>query len=401
MVVLFLTMTKMLTIDIRGIYTDLMRKFHNEGHELYIVSPSERRYEGTTQLIEADRIHILSVKTLNVVKTNVIEKGAGQLSIEYLYKRAIKKYFGGVKFDLVLYSTPPITFTNVIKYVKLHNPRAMTYLLLKDIFPQNAVDMGMMSKAGAKGLLYKFFRYKEKKLYSISDFIGCMSPANVKYVLEHNPEINPLNVEIAPNSIELVEQKLYDKKEVLKKYGLPIDKPIIIYGGNLGVPQGIPFLIECLKANQNRNDCHFVIVGNGTYYSRLEKWYLAEKPTAITLMQELPKDDYDHLVGACHVGMIFLDYHFSIPNFPSRLLSYLENRMPVVICTDVNCDMGNIAEENGFGIKCLSNSVKTFTETIDKILNQNTRDMGEKGYEYLKQHYVVENTYSQIIKHIS
>jgi len=72
----------------------------------------------------------------------------------------------------MLYSTPPITFPNVIDYLKRHNPQAMSYLLLKDIFPQNAVDLGMMTKTGVKGLLYKFFRNKEKKLYAVSEYIG-------------------------------------------------------------------------------------------------------------------------------------------------------------------------------------------------------------------------------------
>ena len=189
--ILFLTMSSGIEkFQARGIYTDLMRKFRNEGHEVYIVFPRERKHGLPTQVRVQDGVHLLGVKTLNVTKTNVIEKGIGQISIEFLYKRVIKKYFKGVNFDLILYSTPPITFPKVIEYAKKLNPSAKTYLLLKDIFPQNAVDMGMLSKNGVKGILYKFFRAKEKKLYALSDFIGCMSPANVRYVLEHNPEIS-------------------------------------------------------------------------------------------------------------------------------------------------------------------------------------------------------------------
>lgn len=400
--VLFLTMSKMLTIEKRGIYTDLMRRFRKEGHTLYIVSPTERRDGRETQLIEQDGVHILSVKTLNVQKTNVVEKGIGQLSIEYLYKRAIKRYCKGMKFDLVLYSTPPITFPNVIKYVKKQNTQAKTYLLLKDIFPQNAVDMGMLRKTGVKGLLYKFFRNKEKNLYALSDYIGCMSPANVKYVLEHNKEVNPSKVEVAPNSIELpsvVDTNLNLNEVVLVKYSLPTDKPIFIYGGNLGVPQGIPFLIECLEANKNRKDCHFLVVGSGTFYPKLENWYNDSHPTSVTIMKGLPKADYDELVRACHVGLIFLDYRFTIPNFPSRLLPYLENKMPIIACTDSNCDTGLIAADNGFGFWVPSNNVNAFTEAITKILGRDIKDMGLKGYDFLKNNYLIEHTYNQIIKH--
>lgn len=398
--ILFLTMSSGIEkFQTRGIYTDLMRKFRDEGHEVYIVFPRERKHGLPTEVRAQDGVRLLGVKTLNVTKTNVIEKGIGQVSIEFLYKRAIKKYFKGVNFDLILYSTPPITFPKVIEYAKKANPSAKTYLLLKDIFPQNAVDMGMLSKNGVKGILYKFFRAKEKKLYALSDFIGCMSPANVRYVLEHNPEISADRVEVAPNSLELADEEKKADKSVLANYNIPTDKPIFIYGGNLGVPQGIPFLIQCLDANTDREDCHFVVVGNGTYYQKLSDWYMNRKPKAVTVMKGLPKEDYDRLVQACQVGLIFLDYRFTIPNFPSRLLSYLEYRMPVISCTDPNCDTGFIAEENGFGFYAPSNDVNAFTQTVDKMLANDIAAMGEKGYQFLKENYLIEHTYNQIIKH--
>ena len=403
--ILFLTMSSGFTnIEARGIYTDLMRKFRDEGHDVYIIHPNERRTGKPTEVKTEGRIHCLGVRTLNVTKTNVVEKGVGQLLLESQFKRALKTHFGNIKFDIILYSTPPITFNNVIKYAKkVSDGKAMTYLLLKDIFPQNAVDMNMLSKTGVKSVLYKMFRRKEEELYRLSDFIGCMSPANVRDGLKHNPEVSADKVEIAPNSVDLVPSEVEDEGEsaaILTRYGLPTDKPIFIYGGNLGIPQGIPFLIDCLEANANRTDCHFVIVGSGTYYQRLSDWYNKRKPKAVTVMKGLPKVDYDRLVRACHVGLIFLDYRFTIPNFPSRLLSYLEYKMPVIACTDHNCDTGYIAEENGFGIYAPSNDVKAFTYAVDKILTVDIKSMGEKGYEFMKANYLVEHTYNAVMKHL-
>ena len=398
--VLFLTMVKV-EIERRDIYNDLMRLFRDNGHNVYIVNPVERREGKKTHLSDEGGVHTLNVRTLNVQKTSIVEKGLGQLSIEYLYKRAIKKYFAGVQFDLILYSTPPITFPNVIEYAKKMNPSAKSYLLLKDIFPQNAVDLGMLSKSGIKVFLYNYFRKKERELYRLSDYIGCMSPANVKFVLEHNPEVDRATVEVNPNSLELVGNSITDveKKEILGKYGLPTNKPILIYGGNLGKPQGIPFLIECLEANKNRTDCHFVVVGSGTYYDDLADWYATNHETSVTVMKGLPKEDYDRLVQSCHVGLIFLDYRFTIPNFPSRLLSYLEYKMPVICATDPNCDMGQIANENGFGVWCPSNNVEAFTNSVDNLLISDIKKMGENGYEFLKNNYLVDHSYKQIMKH--
>ena len=406
--VIFLTLVRFSDINERHIYADLMRKFRDEGHNVYIVTSYERRMGKPTELVESGGVHILNVKTLNIQKTNVVEKGFGTLLLERQYKTAIKEYLKGVKFNLITYSTPPITFTNVVKYLKKENPQAISYLQLKDIFPQNAVDIGMMSKSGLKGLLYKFFRKKETKLYAVSDYIGCMSPANVEFVLKNNPEVPADRVEVAPNSIDLnVNDNLNDEGQekaeryyIRKKYDLPTDKPIFIYGGNLGKPQGIDYLVKCLDANKRRTDCYFVVVGSGTDYNKLSDWYDSNKGLNVKVMQSLPKEDYDLLVKHCDVGLIFLDHRFTIPNYPSRLLSYLENKMPVICATDVNTDMGRIAEENGYGFWCESVKPEDFTVLVDKMLVSDRKAMGDKGYQFLKENYLVEHTYRAIVSHM-
>lgn len=402
--VLFLTMSPLLArIEESGIYTDLMRKFKEEGHNVFIVYPLERRHHKPTELREAGGIRLLGVRTLNVVKTNIIEKGIGQVLLEYNFHFAIKRHFKAVSFDLILYSTPPIMFTWLISTLKRSNPQALCYLLLKDIFPQNAVDLGLLSDRGWKSCIYKWFRRKEKKLYRLSDFIGCMSPANVKYVLKHNPEIPSERVEIAPNSYDLPPAEQMDAdtvKAIRKKYGLPPDKPIFIYGGNIGKPQGGSFIIECLKAVKDRQDCYFVVIGDGTEYAKLDEFVQKYSPKAVALFKRIPKADYDTLTHACDVGLIFLDYRFTIPNYPSRLLPYLTARKPVIAATDPNCDTGTIAEANGYGFYCPSNSVERFVETIDRMLAADRAQMGASGYRFYLDNYTTEHTYQSIVKHL-
>lgn len=397
--ILFLTMAKIADITESGIYTDLMRKFQNEGHHVYVIYPQERKTKLPTQLRTQNGIEILGVKTLNVTKTNIIEKGIGQLLLEHQFTSAINKYWGSINFDLVLYSTPPITFTNVIKYLK-EKSSVNTYLLLKDIFPQNAVDLGLLTTTGFKGLLYTFFRKKETELYRISDYIGCMSPANVQYILEHNPEINPNRVEVAPNSYEIpCHSNEVAHSSIRQKYNLPTELPIFIYGGNMGKPQGIPFLIKCLNAIKDRTDCHFVIVGDGTEYQKLSTWFKEVAPKSVSLFNKLPKVDYDALTNACDVGLIFLDYNFTIPNYPSRLLPYLIKSKPIIAATDPNCDVGTLAEQHNYGFYCPSNSISSFVNTIEKMLVADINKMGQNGYQFYLNNYTIEHTYQAIIKH--
>ena len=407
--IIFLTMVPITSLAQRGIYQDLLRHFVFEGHKVYVVFPQERRLGKETSVSEDGSTHFLGVKTLNLRKSSVIEKGVGQVLVERQFKSAIQKFWSNVKYNLILYSTPPITLIGTIQYLKQRNPGAKTYLLLKDIFPQNAVDIGLMSTTGLKGVLYSYFHRKEQKLYAISDNIGCMSPANVDFVLKHNPEVSVNKIEVAPNSVELMPELSPSDERVKRqtirnymrsKYNLPMDRPVFIYGGNLGKPQGIPFLINCLDTNANREDCFFLVIGTGTEFPKLKLWYEEKCPKSVKVMNGLPKEEYDELVSACDVGLIFLDHRFTIPNFPSRLLSYLEFKMPVLCATDVNTDIGKIAEENGFGYWCESVKPEDFAALVDKMLESDTNQMGQRGYDYLKENYLVKNTYDTIIKHI-
>jgi glycosyltransferase involved in cell wall biosynthesis len=395
--ILFLTISRINDISERGIYTDLMRKFRDEGHNLYIVTPTERRYKKQTTFKEQDGVNVLQVRTLNFQKTNLIEKGIGTLLVENQFLNTIKKYLLGIRFDLVLYSTPPITFTKVVRFIKSKDS-AKSYLLLKDIFPQNAVDLGMMKR---NGILHKYFTAKEKKLYAISDFIGCMSLANVEYLCKNNPDINPGIVHVNPNSVELINEKLIKERkiEIRNKFGIPLNVTTFIYGGNLGKPQGIDFLIEVLNANIVRVDCFFVIAGSGTEYGKIKKWFDIEKPTNAILLTSLPKNEYDKLVRACDIGMIFLDKRFTIPNYPSRLLSYLENEMPIISATDSNTDIGKEAEINGYGFYCESGNLELMNKQIDLFsTNPNlVKSMGSKGCQYLMRNFTVDKSYSIIM----
>lgn len=399
--ILFLSIAEFDSIYQREIYPDLLREFMNNGHEIFVVSSSERRNNEETRIISEGHCHILKVKVGNITKSSLIEKGIATLLIERQFKRAISTYLANVKFDLIIYSTPPITFCNAIDYVKKRDG-AKTYLLLKDIFPQNAVDLGMMSKSGIKGVIYKVFRNKEKKLYRVSDYIGCMSKANVDYVLEHNPEVDPSNVEVCPNSVDVVDMSVNERirTEIRSKYDIPLDKTVFVYGGNLGKPQGIDFMIECLKSQENKEDSFFLIVGDGTEYEKIEAYINNGKPNNVRLMKRLPKEDYDKMVAACDVGMIFLDHRFTIPNFPSRLLSYMQANVPVLAVTDKNTDIGTVIVDGGFGWWCESDNPFVFNQVVANILVDDLEKKGQMGRKYLENNYSVKQAYEIIINRI-
>lgn len=391
------------TITFNGLYTNIMRQFIAHGDKVYLLSPLEKKteYNGESVICENGST-IVKFRIGNIQKTNLIEKGINTVAIDGKYIAAIKKYLSNIKFDLVIYPTPPITLLRVIDYVKRRDD-AKTYLLLKDIFPQNAVDIGIMSTSGIKGLLYKYFRRQEKKLYAVSDYIGCMSEANVQYVISHNKDVDPKKIEVCPNTMDPTNMSCSEEErvEIRKKYEIPLNKKVFVYGGNLGRPQGIPFIIECLRKCASIKNAYFLIVGSGTEYGKIERFVDKERPSNVKLMQRLQKEDYDKMIGGCDVGLLFLDHRFTIPNFPSRMLSYMAAKLPILACTDPNTDVGEVIVNGGFGWWCESDNSKVFAELVEKIVVMNICIYGERGHAFLKSEYDPKKAYDIIVSSIT
>lgn len=399
--ILFLTLVNLSTIEEKqNIYADQCRELIRRGHTVHVVCPDEGG-KNTEFVPYKNGSGVLKVKTGHVQKTNLIRKGIATLTLGSCFKRAIKKHLKSHKYDLVMYSTPPITLVNIVKYIKKRDV-AKTYLLLKDIFPQNAVDLGMMAKKGLKAPIYWYFRKMEQKLYAISDRIGCMSQANVDYIKAHEPQIPAEIIHVSPNAFEIQDfcMPVEQKKQLRQKYGLPENKKVFIYGGNLGRPQGVPFLVECLKAVSSLEDCYFVICGKGTDFGILDAYAAQAGQKNLKVIPGLPRKEYEEFVGCCDVGLIFLDHRFTIPNFPSRLLSYMQKSMPVIACTDPVSDVGKVIEEEKFGLWCESNDPLKFREAVQQLTQMDTQQMGENAAKCLKTHFNVQKCADRILSDI-
>ncbi len=398
MKILFSFLYEMENSDDGYLYADLVREFRRHGHEIYAVTPTRR---GKTECVtDRNGVHIIKVKNGQIQKTGRVKKVINLLTLEKKSIKAVKKYAKGVKFDLIINICSNLCYAKTAAYFKKRDG-AINYLLLKDIFPQNAVDIDMMGTGGLMGIVYRHFKKKEKKFYRNADYVGCMSKANREYILGHNSGLAPEKVTVVPNSIEPQDVTLDEagRMAIREKYGLPQDKTIFVYGGNLGKPQDIPFIVECLRAQKRNERAFFFLLGDGTEYGKLEQFVETDKPANVKLMKRLPREDFDAMLAACDVGLLFLDHRFTVPNYPSRLLSYMQAGLPVLACTDPNTDVGKDIVEGGFGWRCESNGVEEFGKAVERAL----RDGDEKGQvaiRYLKEHFMVETSYRLIMKFI-
>jgi len=378
-----------------NLYSDLAEEFRNNGHQVYVTTLLEKKHNQNTYLEKVKNLNILRVRAGNWFNTNsVIKKGLTTITIANYFKRAVQNYFNDIKFDLVIYPTPPITFAPVVKYLKQRD-ECTSYLILRDIFPQNVQDLGLLNNQ----LLYNYFRLKEKKLYNISDYIGCMSKGNIRYILDHN-DIDESKLEILYNW-----GKVFYNSEVIavdykKKYGLE-NKFVAVFGGNIGLPQELEFLLELAKEYKYRSDVVFFIIGKGAQKEKIVNLIDYHKLSNVIIKDYIPRDEYRNLLKQCDIGLINLNRTFTIPNMPCKIVDYFNASIPILASTDKNTDLKQFLQDAKAGLWSETGDLEAYKGNFKKLLNDKKlrEELGENGRKFLEENLNVEKAYQIIMKH--
>jgi glycosyltransferase involved in cell wall biosynthesis len=377
-------------------YTDLTEEFSKNGHNVYIATLLEKKYNQNTYLEKVKKLNILRIKAGDWFDTNsVIKKGLTLVTIANYFKKAINKYFSNIKFDLVIYPTPPITFAPTVKYIKKRD-KCKTYLILRDIFPQGIRDLGLLNNQ----LLFNYFRKKEKQLYDISDYIGCMSDGNINYVLEHN-NIDKNKLEILYNWGKSNYNNRLSDVNYKKKYGLK-EKFIAVFGGNIGLPQELEFLLELAKEYKERDNIVFLIIGRGAQKQKIVNLIKSKKISNVIVKDFIPRNEYYNLIKQCDIGLINLSRKFTIPNIPSKTTDYFEAGIPILASTDRNTDYKDLLIKKAkAGLWSETGDLDTYKKNFEKLFNNKKlrEKLGKNGRKFYEENLIIDRAYQIINRH--
>ena len=378
--ILFVTLARIDDINVSGIYSDLISKFVSEGYDATIICPIERRFGLNSRIINSNGVKIIQVKSLNVQKTNIFEKIVSTFLLEFIFFSAFYKNCRNESYDIGLFTTPPIFITNFIKFLNKKKLK-IKYLLLKDIFPQNALDLNITRKFS---LFYLYSRFIEKKLYNQFDYIGCMSKANMDYIIKHNT-INKSKLEVNPNSVDV---SRYPKKKNNKKKTKELK---LVYGGNLGLPQNPILITKFISKIEILDNISFKIIGSGTEFKFIESYILKNNINNTQIVRSLTKASYFEELDNSDVGLIFLNEKFTIPNYPSRLLDYLYFDLAILSNTDINTDITDFIKNANVG-KCFYG-----VQDLDNMITEIIKIKDSSAYLESFNH----NSYKSMIKYFN
>ena len=370
-----------------SIYTDLIQELTNFGDKITVVSIDNSLKPFQIKKVTQKNIDLICIGSFKLYNVSIFRKGLAILSLPFFMKKGLKK-LDISKFDLILYETPPITWAGIVSQLKKKN-NTKSFLMLKDIFPQNAVDIGLIKK---ESFIFKYFKKKEKLLYEVSDCIGCMSKGNMDYVLKNNSEILKEKVCYFPNT----------KKDTGSgKINFNKEKLQFIYGGNMGLPQGVLSIVSAISYFKNDEDIEFIFVGKGTEWNKISEYFRDQKN--VKVLESLPREEYESLLSSCDAGFIFLDSRFTIPNYPSRTLAYLEKGIPIIAATDKNTDIKDLIVNNKVGLWSCSDDINSLIENI-KVMKENKekrRVFSKNARELFLKEFQVEKSVELLHKYIN
>lgn len=277
---------------------------------------------GFSELTELDGIRVMRLKTLEHKNIGKVRRAVAEILIPFFMIRNFKKSaLKNVKWDAVIWYSPTIFLGPFVYYLKRKNA-CPSYLILRDIFPAWALDLGLIRK----GPVYYFFRMFERFQYSIADCIGVQAIGNLDY-FKAWPSFAHKKIEVLQNwlSPKPISNCSVDIST------LPIaNRKIFVYAGNMGIAQGMGDLLLLAEVLLDRRDIGFLFIGRGTDMELLKRDVKKRGLVNTVLCDEIDADQIPGLYAQCHVGLIALDARHKTHNIPGKFISYLQSGLPVM-----------------------------------------------------------------------
>jgi glycosyltransferase involved in cell wall biosynthesis len=339
---------------------DLSREFVRQGHELTVILPDADLGQAWA-MENVDGARILRLRAPRTKDIGYVRRTLGEFLMSFVMRRNLASSpLADVKWDGVVWYAPSIFHGPLANALKRAS-RCKGYLIIRDIFPQWAADMGLMRK----GMLpFRFFDAVARYQYSVADTIGVQTPGNLSYFKEWK--------QVAGRSLEVLPNWLGDAADVrctIRIADTPLaGRKIFVYAGNMGVAQGMDILIDLAERLRAQTNVGFLFVGRGTDAGRLASLAKTRGLDNVLFRDEIHPDEIPDLYAQCHVGMVALDPRHKSHNIPGKFLTYMQSGLPVLANINAGNDLAGIIRKEKVGIVSEDNSADTLHILAQELL---------------------------------
>ncbi len=346
-------------------FYDLSLEFARQGHEvtMMVASPELQK---PWNLEDCNGVQVVRLKTPQTKDIDYVRRTIGEFLMPFAMLRNLRKSpLSNQQWEGVVWYSPTIFLGPIVSALK-KSSSCRSYLIIRDIFPEWAVDMGLMGR----GLPYRFFKAIANYQYSVADVIGIQTPGNSTYFTQWQKQ--------SSRKIEVLQNWLADSQNqgcTISVNETPLaGRKIFVYAGNMGIAQGMGILIDLAEQLKERPDIGFLFVGRGSDAQRLRSDAKSRGLNNVIFYDEIDPDEIPALYAQCHIGMVALDPRHKTHNIPGKFLSYMQCGLPVLATINPGNDLEALIKSEDVGRVCSDSSVATLQWQAEELINALSAD---------------------------
>lgn len=369
---------------------DLSREFVRQGHDLTVLLPAAEQ-KVFWKVEGFDGVQVLRLKAPRTKDINYARRTLAELLMPFAMLRNLRESpIAKERWDGVVWYSPSIFHGPLVSSIKRISG-CKSYLIIRDIFPEWAVDMGLMGR----GLPYRFFDAVARYQYSVADVIGVQTPGNQGYFESWHKKPNR-KLEVLQNWLDKPAQS---RCPIRINETLLAGRKIFVYAGNMGVAQGMDILLELADKLHSRSDVGFLFVGRGSDVARLKKIIQTRRLDNVLCFDEIHPDEIPDLYAQCRVGLVALDPRHKSHNIPGKFLTYMQSGLPVLANVNAGNDLAALIRDEKVGMVSESNQVDELFSLAIGLLAQLDVDAELSGRcrELFDRKFSVEQAVRQIV----
>jgi len=349
---------------------DLCKEFTNQHHDIHVVFPSPFTQEHL-EIDASNTFPIMKIKVPDLRSGGMIRRALVELSLSFILILKFRKTsWADLKFDGVIWYSPSIFLGLFAWYIKYKN-NCKGYLILRDIFPDWALDVGILKK----NVIYYVFKMFERFQYNVATVIGIQTPGNIKY-FEAN-SILKNKVEVLCNWLT-PPQKPYPDLDFKIENSKLSGRQIFVYAGNIGPAQNVEGIVQIAEQLSSNDSIGFLVVGRGSQMERVQNLITRKDLPNILIMDEVESKFIPALYEQCSCGIVSLNSDHKSHNIPGKFVSYIHNALPVFAILNQGNDLAEIIDAEKIGKATFQTAPITLANELSEfcsLLTTNEEEM--------------------------
>jgi len=368
---------------------DLVEELVLQGHQLTVITFVNNQKLFVRRSVEGN---------LEIIRIRSLTRGYGKIGrlwAEYNYsKKVIKnlKKNQNINYDAVICYSPSIFYGAAVRWIKTRY-KIKAYIIIRDIFPKWALDSGILSD----GVLYKYFKFIERNLYSSANIIGIESKADLKYFQNYGLEPK-IQIEVLNN---------WATKKILVKNKLPIEitldetKVNIVYGGNMGDAQDLFSVISSIDISILKKRAVVYLIGSGNQFYKIKKFIQTKKISNIIILPPIERDQYLSLMSKADIGLVSLSKKILSNNYPLKMIGYMQLGKPILASVNQNNEVIKMFNEHNIGLVSLASDKVSFNRNLNEIISSkvNRKVQSKNALKLFNRKFTAEAAALQISNH--